>query len=95
MREHAIGWRNYLGGFGKGRALAIALARGAGLLSAFPDDAIREHAVLLLAHRVRRGAESPVARPRAGFPYRSSSWREAAAELSAAWREIVFGRERG
>jgi hypothetical protein len=48
----------------------------------------------LLAHRVRRGADSSVERPPAGFPYRASSWREAAAELSAAWHENVFGRER-
>jgi hypothetical protein len=93
-RERLRSWRGYLGRLGAGRALAIALSRGAGMLAAFPDDVIREHAARLLAHRVRRGADSSVERPPAGFPYRASSWREAAAELSAAWHENVFGRER-
>ncbi|RJR31752.1 MAG: hypothetical protein C4574_00830 [Candidatus Latescibacterota bacterium] len=92
-RDRLRSWRGYLARIGPRRAIEIAIARGAGMLAAFPDDVVREHAARLLSHRVRLGAGAPVARPPGGFPYRAAAWNEAASQLSAAWRGIVFGRE--
>jgi hypothetical protein len=90
-RDILRSWRNIAdeaGIAGKLRLFSSALVSGLD-----PGEHIREESVRLVRQAAEKGTECVAAGAPGGYPHGRTSWEQAAAETSSAWRRLVSGRD--
>ncbi len=90
-RDILRSWRNIAdeaGIAGRLRLFSSALVSGLD-----PGEHIREESVRLVRQAAEKGTECVAAGAPGGYPHGRTSWEQAAAETSSAWRRLVSGRD--
>lgn len=85
-------WKVFLGSMSLADAARVLAGRLPSLPGRDPLRVVRDEAVRLLDLAVEGGSGKDVGGCPGGFPYSGGTWGEAARELNAAWKRLVFGR---